>query len=312
MRDNIKTVVIYICIFYILSISLAGCGKNNENEILKDKINSEISYLDTKLIDMLNNINGILIQNYIVKAEQVNEETGSSNTKSSNSSSGSKEQSSDTQQESSGGQNGSNTNEDSNSGGSQSSESSSNVKYRMESNEILSQQRISDWKTVKSEIEKLYSSWSTIILDLYKINVNNQEILSFNADLDIATQSIKNENKEASLKALAKLYSYIPKYIVYVSNDVTTTNIYQTKSSILNAYAIIEENNSTQIKNELSNAEQAFMPIINNINSKTNNQSNINRAYILIKELQNSVDNKDKDIFYIKYKNLIQELNDIK
>lgn len=195
---------------------------------------------------------------------------------------------------------------------SQNKESSSNIKYKMEGNEILLQERKADWKTVKSEIEKLYSSWSTIILDLYKINVNNQDILNFNADLDTATESIKNENKEASLIALAKLYSYIPKYIIYVSNDVTTTNIYQTKSNILNAYAIVEENNLAGIKSELSNAEQAFMPIINNITSKTNNQSNINKAYILIKELQTSVDNKDKDIFYIKYKNLIQELNDIK
>lgn len=196
--------------------------------------------------------------------------------------------------------------------GSQNKESSSNIKYRMEGNEILLQERKTDWKIVKSEIEKLYSSWSTIILDLYKINVNNQDILNFNADLDAATQSIKNENKEASLTALAKLYSYIPKYIVYVSNDVTVTNIYQTKSSILNAYAMVEGNNLAGIKSELSNAEQAFMPIINNINSKTNNQSNINKAYILIKELQASIDNKDKDIFYIKYKNLIQELNNIK
>lgn len=211
---------------------------------------------------------------------------------------------------------GSNSNgnsEGANSKSSQSDSNTSNIKYKMEENEILLQERTTDWKTVKSEIEKLYSTWSTIILDLYKINVNNQDILSFNADLDVATGNIKNENKETSLIALAKLYSYIPKYIAYVSNDVTTTNIYQTKSNILNAYAGIENsNNYNQVKTELSNAEQAFMPIINNLNSQTNNQSNINKAYILIKELQSSVDNNEKDIFYIKYKNLMQELNNIK
>lgn len=92
MKNTIKTIFIYMCMLCILSISLAGCGKKDENEILKDKINSEIAYLDTKLVDMLNNINGISIQNYIVKAEQVNEKEGSSNTKSSNASSGGEEQ----------------------------------------------------------------------------------------------------------------------------------------------------------------------------------------------------------------------------
>lgn len=101
MKNITKTVLIYMCMLYVLSISLAGCGKNDESEILKDKINSEIAYLDTKLVDMLNNINGISIQNYIVKAEQVNEEEGSSNTKSSNASSGSKEQEANTQEETS-------------------------------------------------------------------------------------------------------------------------------------------------------------------------------------------------------------------
>ncbi len=124
--------------------------------------------------------------------------------------------------------------------------------------------------------------------------------------------SIKNENKELTLINLAKLYSYIPKYANYVSSNIMTTNIYLTKSNILNAYVAVEQNNFSQVKLELANAEQSFMPIINDINSQSNNQSNINKVYILIKELQTSSDNKDKDIFYIKYKNLIQELNNIK
>lgn len=54
------------------------------------------------------------------------------------------------------------------------------------------------------------------------------------------------------------------------------------------------------------------MPLINNISTASNNQASINKSYILIKELQNVNQNEDKDIFYIKYKNLMQELNNIK
>lgn len=99
---------------------------------------------------------------------------------------------------------------------------------------------------MKSEIEKLYASWSTVVLDLYKVNVNNQDILSFNTDLDSTTQSIKSEDKVKTLTNLAKLYSYIPKYVSNVSNDVKTNNLYKTKSSILNAYVAIEKDDFTR------------------------------------------------------------------
>lgn len=94
MYNKTRKMLVFLCIIAILGIHLTGCSKNDENKILKDKINSEIAYLDTKLVDMLNDINGISIQNYIVKAEQVNDNEGSSNTKSDNSSSKSNEQSS--------------------------------------------------------------------------------------------------------------------------------------------------------------------------------------------------------------------------
>lgn len=124
--------------------------------------------------------------------------------------------------------------------------------------------------------------------------------------------NIKNEDKAASLTSLAKLYSYIPKYSNSVFKNTKTNAIYGTKSNILNAYSAIEQDNYNLVKTELANAEQSFMQIINSISSDTNNQSSINKSYILIKELQNTNQNSDKDIFYIKYKNLMQELNNIK
>ena len=123
--------------------------------------------------------------------------------------------------------------------------------------------------------------------------------------------NIKNEDKTASLISPAKLYAYIPKYSSISSKNTKVNAMYATKSNILNAYSAIEQNNYNLVKTELANAEQSFMPIINNISSNTKNQTSINKSYILIKELQNINQNMDKDIFYIKYKNLMQELNNI-
>lgn len=100
MYSKTRKILVLLSMITVLGVFLTGCSKNDENKILKDKINSEIAYLDTKLIDMLNNVNGISIQNYIVKAEQVNDYEGSSNTKSENSSNESKEQGSSNKEDS--------------------------------------------------------------------------------------------------------------------------------------------------------------------------------------------------------------------
>lgn len=307
MKNKVIKIIVYIVVLFVLILSLAGSSSNNDNQVLEEKISTELSYLDTKLIAILNKVNGISLENYIVKADEISAQSQSSSSSSksqqeSSSEEGKKESNSSTEGTSSQGTSG-------NADGGQSTKK--NLKYTMEGNEILLQDRNPDWEMAKSEIEKLYSTWSTVVLDLYKVNVNNQDILSFSTDLDATTQAVKNEDKNASLTNLAKLYSYIPKYANISSKDAKTNAVYATKSNILNAYSAIEQNNFDQVKTELVNAEQAFMPIINNIDSNTNNQSSINKAYILIKELQNINKSIDKDIFYIKYKNLMQELNNI-
>ncbi len=311
-----KKSLIFLIIFCILITTLTGCSSKNQNEVIQDKIDSELAFLSVKLIDMLNKVNGLSFENYVVEAEEINSKSSQKSSESNSSSEGS--ESSGTATGSSSSEEGSmnSSSEGGSSGGTESgsgnggSETLENkVQYRMYGNEILLQEKNTDWNTLKAGIEKLYSDWSIIELDLYKVSVNNQDILNFSGDLDKATQAIKNEDKQASLNALAKLYAYIPIYSSAYSKDANINNLYKTKSNVLNAYVAVEQQNIEQITNEMKNAEQAFLPIVNDMTSQTTNQFNINKAYILIKELQNV--NADKDIFYIKYKNLMQELNNI-
>lgn len=134
MNKKIIKTICYLIMFCILTISLTGCSKDDKNKELKQKINDEISYLDTKIVSMLNKANGISLENYIVKAEQINQ-TSNNEGQSSTSNKSQKESSesnSDTggDSQSSGG--------DSSAGGAGDSPSSKgqnntkNVKYKME------------------------------------------------------------------------------------------------------------------------------------------------------------------------------------
>lgn len=195
------------------------------------------------------------------------------------------------------------------SSGSSSDSKKNNYQYQMIENSILVGNTEPNWEDLIYDIEQIYSNWSIVTLDLYKQNINNQKILNFNVDLDNAAKAIKDKNKEQSLILLAKLYSYIPAYFGDFSDDQMQTNLYKVKSNLFNAYSIIGQNNPNEVKNYLQASEEAMVSMMNNIqNQKT---YNLNKAYILLKDLQTTVDKNDVNIFYLKYKNLSEELNSL-
>lgn len=304
-KKQTQNFFILFLILTIFSFSLSGCSDNKEEEKLKEKLASEMEYMDTKIINMLNTVNGIIFKNYIVTSEKIQDQDTDMSSKSESSSNDSSQSSSNGDSSSSqGGQS---------SGGQESSgdtqNNKNNVQYKMEISNILSKDRKTDWQQLKSDIEGIYSSWAIITLDLYNQKIDSQNILNFNKDLDMATKAIQAEDKTATLTSLSKLYSYIPIYTSNFLQDSNKINIYKTKSNLLNAYAIVEQNNPDEVNKQLLQAEENFRNLVNNIGNDTKNQGAINKTYIMIKDIQNSVSATDADVFYVKYKNLMEELN---
>ena len=166
-----------------------------------------------------------------------------------------------------------------------------------------------DWERIKYEIENLNESWSVILLDLYSLNVNNDDVIAFSSTLDNAIISIKNENKEDSLTNVAKLYSYIPTYEKAISAENNIQNIKQAKSFLINAYSFVQQGNWNEIQRNMTECEKTFKNVVNDIEFAKKNEYKINKTYVLIKELQNSLDLQDKEVFYMKYKNLLESIN---
>ena len=55
-------------------------------------------------------------------------------------------------------------------------------------------------------------------------------------------------------------------------------------------------------------AEQFYTTIMSDNELIDTKEYNVNKSYVSLKELQNSVKTQDKTIFFLKYKNLMQEI----
>ena len=73
---------------------------------------------------------------------------------------------------------------------------------------------------------------------------------------------------------------------------------------------LLKVGNFEKMEIEISKAEGIFANLVNDaafVNDQRKN--NINKAYVLIGEIKNSLYTKDTGIFYLKYKNALEELN---
>ena len=311
-----KAIFILIIILLLLSCSLVAFSKDNKSseDLLKEKVNTQIKFLDTELTNIINRLNGLSFENYRIIATTVGEsdKDSASNTEESGGSANQKTSSGESEQSSESAQ-GSSSSSGSGSNSSSSSEQSSqnSKKYTMTFNSILTDDLNPQWDFVKQKIETFFTSWNTMIIDLYKINVNKQDILDFSANLDVAIQNIKNEDKEKSLISISALYSYIPKFYEACNpENQIELSIYTTKSEILKAYAIVENKSNEEILSHLKLAQESFNNVISNIDNNKSEVS-INKTYILINEIQTSIPTRDLHLFFMKYKNLIEEINNI-
>lgn len=312
-----RKILLFLCLSIIAILSLTGCSGDADGEDVKSKVSQELDYLDTKIAGMLNKLNNISLTNYTITSEEVSlTEPKSGDSSSGNEQSGggsSQGEQMGSQGSTQGGSQGDSQGQSSSQGGSEgqgSSKSDNITAMQMKAKTILnSDESHIDWNTIKTEVEILDEAWGVILLDLASLNVNNDDVLNFSATLNDCILSIKDEDKAKSLSNLAKLYSFIPKYESSISASNDKQIIKQTKSHIVNAYSVIEKDDWNGAKNSLSQAEDTFKSITNDIDYIKNNEFKVNKTYVLLKELQNSLSHEDKKLFYIKYKNLIESVN---
>ena len=295
--------LVLIVIIIVLSIALyVNISKGSEGKE-EERKTSEINFLEEKLVNLFNEMNNIQTRNYSISVSEISEQSKKQKDSSSNNSK--QEQDSQKDSNSSSGSD-SSTSSDTSSGTNQKSQ-----KFELEAKGVLTNSDEINWDYIKSEIEILYSWLPTITLDLYKSNVNQENVLNFNKEFDNLTIVTKNEKKEETLNSLSKLYEYLIGFIENSENYKTKKDILESKLYILKAYAKLDSKNWVEIGNNTKQSIDIYSRLLSNTNLDANKQYSISKVYVMINELQNAVEVQDESVFLIKYKNILEEMNSL-
>jgi len=291
LKRNIKSFLI-ISLSITLVLILAGCknSKNSEDE-LKQKVNAEISYIDNELLSMVNSLNNIYFDKYKVDEQKVPKKSANSE----------KEESSNKEGDESNSKGGSEKES-----GQQSSEDSSQKISSMKTNNLLKGDTEIDWDDLRNKVENLYDVWTTISVDLKDIGVNDENLSQFEHNMDNVAIAVKQENKQATLENAIQIYKQLAEFVKSYGSD---DSILQTKYKLLVCYNYANQEQWELFQEALTDLKMSYSNFINKKTEYKGKETNIKNASMIINEINSTIDAKDKEIFFIKYKNLMQELN---
>lgn len=310
---NLKRIgyIILIVIIAILGFVIYSNANKGEENNQQEKVLSEIKYVESKLVQLFNEMNKIESRNYSISIGEISKDNSS---QSNAQSSGQSSVGSSSESGSGGGEGETSSGEQSDS--SENSNSSSNSKqdkkkFELQLSGVLTNKEDINWDYVKGEVENLYTSIATIILDFYQIGANQDNILTFNQQIDNLSVAVKNENKETTLAELSNLYTNLSNITQNLDGNETYKMIIRIKENIFKAYSKLDVGKWDEISSDVNNATSIYSELLTNASNGIDNQYEINKGYILINEMQNAVKLQDVSVFLIKYKNLLEELNSI-
>lgn len=277
-----------ICIIILLS----GCKKSEEKPNIDDKISAEIQYLDKEISGFIDIATGKNEKNYDVQKEKAKTGVSNKNTEDSNSKGNSEESSEEGSQE------------DSNQNSKSSNQQNQSDEYEVTimSMKYNSSNKIEDsqWDELKNSIEKLYISWTTIENDLnLKDNIQKDNITNLNKNFDNLLLYAINKDEKNFIKESIESYANITNIADQVEYEKNKLYKLQSKNKIFEAYYNVQENDWISAKNNI-NLANSYLEKIENLK---------NRVKVSLKNLSNSVDQNDETVFYIKYEDLINEIN---
>lgn len=288
MSKNIMKYIVMIVIAVVIiatgviAYSFIKSKNSTEPQTIYEKVDAEIAYLETHLLSAINSLNNYNTEHLINNDEVKNSQED---------------------QESSGGEK---TNIESQNGNNGKSSADTNIIISTINTEaVLEIDRNNiDWTYIQKEIERISNAWSIITIDLNNLETPNADILTFNDNIENAIKYLNVKDKQNSLISIANLYSLLAKYKENYSENKRDKELLYIKSDIVSSYALLDANRWDTILSNLGDADTRLQGLINS----PDNDINLQKSYILLKEFIKSANNEDTEMCYMKYFYLIKEL----
>ena len=128
--------------------------------------------------------------------------------------------------------------------------------------------------------------------------------------MDLLAISIKNEDETETINNIINLYRDLPQFVRTYQNE-KDGRILELKYKLLLCYKYSSVDDWEEYNKAVSDLKMSFSNLLNQQSDYTGKSRNIENAFSIINSISNEDEMREKEIFFIKYRNLMQELNEI-
>ena len=157
------------------------------------------------------------------------------------------------------------------------------------------------WEEVKDDIEKINSSWGTLVLDLTEVNVQNQDIIDFSNTLNNLLITVSNEDDVEMIDRLNQLYEKVIIFKEAYSENKNQIKKNKIKSEVLSIFDLANKDDYDSAKKKATEVVETYKGYMNDISYAEENAYNLNKIYILLEEYSNAVQTQNYDLIRMKY-----------
>lgn len=131
---------------------------------------------------------------------------------------------------------------------------------------------------------------------------------NFHGLLDECVKKMQEENKADTLIVLSNMYNYIPTFLSQVTDNQKFISLLQTKAFIMQSYALVEQDKWDEMLSIIQKAIDTFLLVINQADNTNANVNTLNKIYIYLNEIKKTIQEKNKELYFVKYKNLVESI----
>lgn len=165
-----------------------------------------------------------------------------------------------------------------------------------------------DWNEISKEVKYLNVSLDTFIADLIESGVSNEDVLVIRNEFNNIVISCGNNDEYNFFQKIGYVYSLLPNYFEKCSKDKNKLELLRLKGIVLTSFIQSNFLDWNSAKSSIASAETKYKEMSENVDYMKEYSYNLNKVYILLKELKNAIDLEELELVKLKYINFIEKV----
>lgn len=165
-----------------------------------------------------------------------------------------------------------------------------------------------NWELIQENIIELNGVLDTVILDMSDLEISNEDIIKFKNGINSLSIAVYNKDINETFSEYGKLYLLLPTFANKSYIDKNKAKLLELKTMITSSFVYANLLDWENAKKTINDAETKYKIMMDDIDYMKEYSYNLNKVFVLLGEIKNSIEIEELELTKIKYVNFIEKI----